>query len=410
MLPVRDNLGLALDAIRAHKLRASLTILGLTMGVATLISVVTIIQGANVYVEQKIANLGVDVFRISRMPFVVTDFSTLLKARRNKRLTLEDMEAIARRCGACEAIGASLSSTTRARYRDQELVDVRLIGQTASMVDIDTRTLEQGRYFTPVEDQHGARVCVIGARIAEELFPGIDPIGRALRAGNTEFRVIGIFILGQDQDNFLIIPMGAFRRMLGTRRSIVIEVKAAAAGAVFQQAIDEARWVLRARRHIGPKQEEDFFIGTASSYIGTASSYMSLWESISTAFFAVFIMVSAISAIVGGIVIMNVMLVSVTERTKEIGIRRASGATRNDILRQFLAESVLQCLLGGTLGILAGFAAAITLETFTEFPASVQTGVAVLGVVLSSSIGLFFGIYPAVRAARLDPVVALRSE
>jgi len=193
MLPVRDNLGLALDAIRAHKLRASLTILGLTMGVATLISVVTIIQGANVYVEQKIANLGVDVFRISRMPFVVTDFSTLLKARRNKRLTLEDMEAIARRCGACEAIGASLSSTTRARYRDQELVDVRLIGQTASMVDIDTRTLEQGRYFTPVEDQHGARVCVIGARIAEELFPGIDPIGRALRAGNTEFRVIGIF-------------------------------------------------------------------------------------------------------------------------------------------------------------------------------------------------------------------------
>jgi len=378
MLPVRDNLGLALDAIRAHKLRASLTILGLTMGVATLISVVTIIQGANVYVEQKIANLGVDVFRISRMPFVVTDFSTLLKARRNKRLTLEDMEAIARRCGACEAIGASLSSTTRARYRDQELVDVRLIGQTASMVDIDTRTLEQGRYFTPVEDQHGARVCVIGARIAEELFPGIDPIGRALRAGNTEFRVIGIFqeigsILGQDQDNFLIIPMGAFRRMLGTRRSIVIEVKAAAGGAVFQQAIDEA-------------------------------------ESISTAFFAVFIMVSAISAIVGGIVIMNVMLVSVTERTKEIGIRRASGATRNDILRQFLAESVLQCLLGGTLGILAGFAAAITLETFTEFPASVQTGVAVLGVVLSSSIGLFFGIYPAVRAARLDPVVALRSE
>ncbi len=408
MLPVRDNLGLALDAIRAHKLRASLTILGLTMGVATLISVVTIIQGANVYVEQKIANLGVDVFRISRMPFVVTDFSTLLKARRNKRLTLEDMEAIARRCGACEAIGASLSSTTRARYRDQELVDVRLIGQTASMVDIDTRTLEQGRYFTPVEDQHGARVCVIGARIAEELFPGIDPIGRALRAGNTEFRVIGIFeeigtILGQDQDNFLIIPMGAFRRMLGTRRSIVIEVKAAAGGAVFQQAIDEARWVLRARRHIGPKQEEDFFIGTASSY-------MSLWESISTAFFAVFIMVSAISAIVGGIVIMNVMLVSVTERTKEIGIRRASGATRNDILRQFLAESVLQCLLCGALGILAGFAAAITLETFTEFPASVQTGVAVLGVVLSSSIGLFFGIYPAVRAARLDPVVALRSE
>ena len=408
MLPIRDNLSLSLNALRAHKLRASLTVLGLTMGVATLITVMTVIQGANLYVEQKIANLGINVFQISRMPFVVTDFSTLLKARRNKHLTLEDMEAVARRCRACQLTGASISSTTHVRYGDQELVDVRLIGETAVMADIDTRTLDQGRYFTRPEDEHGARVCMIGVRIAKDLFPGVDPIGRSLRIGNSEFRVIGIFeeigsILGMDQDNFAIIPMGAFRRMLGSRKSIQIEVKAADSGVVFEQAVDEARWILRARRHIGPSQEEDFFIGTASSY-------MSLWESISSAFFAVFIMVSAISAIVGGIVIMNVMLVSVTERTKEIGIRRATGATRHDILRQFLTESVLQCVAGGVIGILFGFAAALALQTFTDFPASVQTGVAVLGVALSSSIGLFFGIYPAVRAARLDPVAALRSD
>ncbi len=408
MLAVGDNLRQSLDAIRAHKLRATLTVLGLTMGVATLITVMTLIQGANLYVEQKIANLGTDVFQIGRLPFASTDFTAYLKAMRHKRLTLDDMNAIAARCRACRAVGASVSTSTRVRYGNQELLDTQLIGQTASMADIDTRTVEQGRYFTPAEDQRGSFVCLIGARIVEDLFPGLDPIGRTLRAGNAEFRVIGIYerigsILGQDQDNFMVIPMGAFQRMLGARRSVTIEVKAAGGGVLFERAIDEARVVLRSRRHIGPRQDEDFFIGTASSYI-------SLWESISSAFFAVFVMVSSISAVVGGIVIMNVMLVSVTERTKEIGIRRAAGATQRDILQQFLTESVLQCLAGGVAGILLGFAAAEALDTFTDFPASVQTWVAVLGVVLSSSIGLFFGIYPASRAARLDPVAALRSE
>jgi putative ABC transport system permease protein len=196
--------------------------------------------------------------------------------------------------------------------------------------------------------------------------------------------------------------MNTYLRMRGTRSSITIQVKAPADPA-FSNAQDEARLVLRARRHILLGASEDFFIGTKDSYI-------SLWQSISSAFFAVFIMVSSISAIVGGIVIMNVMLVSVTERTKEIGIRRAMGATQQDIMRQFLSESVLQCLAGGAIGILFGFLCALGLRTFTSFPASVQTWVAILGLVLSSVIGLFFGIYPATRAAKLDPVVALRAE
>jgi putative ABC transport system permease protein len=382
--------------------------LGLTMGVATLITVMTIIQGANVFVEQKIANLGTNVFQVSQLPFTLTDFASYFKAMRYKHLEMEDMRAVADECQTCELVGASVDSNVAVRYGNQEVPDVRLIGHTASMASIDTRTVEHGRYFNAAEDQHGSLVCLIGSRIAADLFSGLDPLERTLRLGNSEFRVIGVFeslgsILGQDQDSFAVIPMGAFQRIMGARRSVTIEVKAAGAGVVFDRAVDEVRFLLRARRHIGPGEAETFFVATASSYI-------SLWQSISSAFFAVFLMVSAISAIVGGIVIMNVMLVSVTERTKEIGIRRAAGATQRDILRQFLTESVLQCLIGGFFGISFGFAAALALNTFTPFPAAVQSWVALLGVILSTIIGLFFGIYPATRAARLDPVTAIRSE
>jgi putative ABC transport system permease protein len=210
-------------------------------------------------------------------------------------------------------------------------------------------------------------------------------------------------VLGQDQDTFLVIPLRTFLKLRGQRTSLTLQVKAEGGEPYFSLAQDDARRILRARRHVTPGKDDDFFIGTAASYI-------SLWESISAAFFAVFVMISSISAIVGGIVIMNVMLVSVTERTKEIGVRRAVGATRGDVLQQFLAESVLQCLIGGTIGVIIGFGCATALRTLTDFPASVQTWVAILGVVLSSVIGLFFGIYPAVKASKLDPVEALRTE
>jgi putative ABC transport system permease protein len=240
------------------------------------------------------------------------------------------------------------------------------------------------------------------------LFQGVDPIGRVLRAENQEFTVIGTFekigsVLGQDQDNFMVIPLLTYRHFRGLRNSLTLQVKAAGGGELFQTAQDEVRSILRARRHIAPGHDEDFFIGTAESYI-------SLWQSISSAFFAVFVMVSSISAVVGGIVIMNVMLVSVTERTKEIGIRRAVGATQSDVLRQFLAESVAQCIVGGVIGVCIGFGCALVLRSLTSFPAAVKTWVAMLGVILSSVLGLFFGIYPAVKASKLDPVVALRTE
>jgi putative ABC transport system permease protein len=276
------------------------------------------------------------------------------------------------------------------------------------MAEIDTRTVVAGRYFNEPEELHVATVCVIGDKLVTEFFPGVNPVGQSIRMLNTEFTVIGVFekvgtVLGQDRDNFVVIPLSAYLRLRGSRQSLTLQIKAVGDKRNFQDAQDEARMTLRARRHIREGQDEDFFIGTSDTYIA-------LWESISSAFFAVFVMVSSISAVVGGIVIMNVMLVSVTERTKEIGVRRAVGATQNDILRQFLTESVMQCVIGGLIGITIGFGCALALRTFTAFPASVQLWVAMLGVILSSGIGVFFGIYPAMRAARLDPVVALRAE
>ena len=406
MLAVRDNLAECFDALRAHKLRASLTMLGLTMGVATLITVMTLVQGANVYVEQKIANLGTNVFQIARTPFAVTDFNIVIKALKYRKIELDDMLAVADRCTACDVVGATASSTVRVRYGDKEVTDVNLSGQTATMADIDTRTVERGRYFTSSEADHRANVCLIGDTLVQQLFLGIDPMGKTMRIGTDEFTVIGTMekigsVLGQDQDNFVMVPLSNFLRMQGAHTSLTINVKTSATK--FEPAQDQAQLTLRGRHHLTPNMEDDFFIGTKESY-------MALWRSISSAFFAVFIMVSVISVVVGGIVIMNVMLVSVTARRREIGVRLAVGATRFDIVRQFIAESVTMCIVGGLVGIALGFLVAMLLRSFTPFPASVQSWVAVLGVFLSSAVGLFFGIYPAVRASRLDPIVALRSD
>jgi len=408
MVGVRDNLQLAVDAINAYKLRAALTVLGLTMGVATLMTVMTLVQGANLYVEQKIANLGTNVFRLAKTPFAVVDFTVVVKSLKNKNIDVADYRAVAELCKACEKVGASASGTLSLQYRSKQTDDTSIIGYTPNMVDIDTRTLDLGRYFTPGEDRHAAYVCAIGASLIDQFFPNENPIGRTIRTGSLEFTVIGTFqklgsVLGQDQDNFVIIPLSTYLKVRGARSSLTLEIKASGGEKNFNAAQDEARVIMRSRRHDPPGKEDSFFIGTSQSYIA-------LWQSISGSFFAVFVMVSSISAVVGGIVIMNVMLVSVTQRTREIGLRRAMGATKSDILRQFLGESLLQCLIGGAFGVAIGFGCALALRTLTSFPASVKTWVALLGLVISSTIGLFFGIYPARKAAGLDPVTALRTE
>ncbi|HYM09928.1 MAG TPA: ABC transporter permease, partial [Bryobacterales bacterium] len=392
----------------AQRLRSFLTVLGITMGVATLMAVITMVQGANTYVEQKIANLGTNVFQVGKMPFASTNFDEIIKARRNRDIKVEDLAAVREACTECEAVGAEANTVTSVRYKDQELQDQTLIGQTSNMSYIGTRTVGSGRYFSELEERHNAPVCLVGDAVRSKMFAGVNPLGRTVRMGANEFTVIGVFerigsVLGQEQDNFVVIPLPLFLKIVGLRTSIVIDCKAEGGDVVFAQAQDQARLVMRTRRHITGDKREDF-------YIGTAESYITLWKQISSSFFTVFLMLSSIAAVVGGIVIMNIMLVSVTERTKEIGIRRACGARQADILRQFLTESVLLCVAGGVVGVLLGFMAAFVVRMLADFPATVKLWAAALGVVMSSGIGLFFGIYPAVKAARLDPVVALRAD
>src|SRR2546427_2731743 len=220
MLALRDNLAECFSAIRAHKLRASLTVLGLTMGVATLITVMTLVQGANLYVEQKVADLGTNVFRIARTPFAVTDFTVITKALRNRHLYLEDMETLAENCPHCQVVGATSSTTAGLRFKDKELEDASLYGHTPSMSGIDTRSVRLGRYFTEVEDRHVATVCLIGDRVVQEFFPATEPVGQVIHAAGAGFTVVGTFerigsVLGQDQDTFMIIPLRTYLQIPG---------------------------------------------------------------------------------------------------------------------------------------------------------------------------------------------------
>ncbi len=272
MTDLRANVDIALRAMASHRLRSFLTILGLTIGVATLMAVMTIIQGANTFVAEKIANLGTDVFRIRKTPFATTDFEEAWRARRNPDVLYEDAAAVRDACSLCQLVGASVDTRAAVRHQNQELRDIQVLGYTANMAEISTRGVERGRFFSESENRHAALVCMLGSSISEQLFPSLDPIGRTVRVGKEPLRVIGTFepigaVLGQDQDSYVVVPVDTFRRMFGLRHSFTLEIKVAREGAVFEQAQDQARVVMRARRGIKGNQKEDFYIGTASSYI-----------------------------------------------------------------------------------------------------------------------------------------------
>jgi putative ABC transport system permease protein len=407
MLRLGDNVAQSLCALRSHGLRSALTTLGLTMGVAALITVVSLVRGANAFVEEKIANLGSNVFQISKNPFTVGDLAAYTRAIRFRRIEYSDMLAIRQECRGCMAVGASAAAPVAVRRGAAELPDVQLQGQSLSMSNIEPREVVLGRYFTRTEEDHSSYVCVIGDKVRETLFGSGDPLGGRIRVGHQEFTVVGTYqrigsVLGQDSDTFAVIPISTFFRMRGNRQTLTVNVKAHSAASV-DEAIDEARQILRARRQLRPKQPDEFFVGTKDTYL-------SMWKLISGAFFQAFLLVSLVSTFVGGIVIMNVMLVSVTERTKEIGLRRAVGASQGDIRRQFITEALAQCAAGGLAGVALGALAAAMVREFGDLPARMEVSAAVFGVAFSSLVGLLFGIAPAVRASRLDPVEALRAE
>jgi putative ABC transport system permease protein len=401
----RDTVRLALGALSTHKLRTALTLLGLVIGVTSLILVMTLIQGADGYVKTKIANLGTNIFQVSKVPMASTDFEKILRARRYPDLTVEDLLAAQAACRSCVAAGATLETPGHVRTELQSLSDVSIRGETANMGWISTLDIASGRFFTESEERQATPVAVLGAEVAERLSEKRDPLGQTVRIEGMEFRVVGVAekigsILGQDQDIFVIVPLRVFQKLFGTRHSLVFQIKTQPP---LHAAIEEVRAQLRIRRHIEPGAEETFFVTTADTYLD-------LWRDISSVFFLVFVLVSSVASLIGGIVIMNITLVSVSERTREIGLRRSVGATERDIARQFLTEVLAQCLVGGLIGVGLGFGLALLLRALTPFPADIRPWVAGLGLALASVIALVFGVYPAVKAARLDPVVALHSE
>ena len=407
MVNPAEALRLAMSSLVAHKLRSLLTLLGLIIAVSSLILVMTLVQGANVYVQEKLANLGTHVLEVSKLPQVPIRFEDFLRALKHRDLTREDWRAVAAGCRRCLRVGAAVSTVGRVRSANSSLPDIEIQGESAEMALISTLDLAAGRYFTEGEDRQAARVVLLGHNVVEQLFPAADPLGQRLRLRGEEFVIIGVAdeigsILGQDQDNFVIIPLGTFERLFGSRHSLTLKVQAPSEREL-PATLEEVHTLMRRQRGLGYAAPDDFFLTTAETYL-------KLWEDISAVFFLVFVLISAVASVVGGIVITNIMLVSVTERVKEIGIRRSVGATRRDILQHFLLEALGQCLVGGGLGVVLGFLVALLLAQFTPFPAAVKLWVALAGLLLSVVIGVSFGLYPALRAARLDPAVALRSE
>ncbi|MGA7560562.1 MAG: ABC transporter permease [Terriglobales bacterium] len=406
---ITEGIKIAFQSLWANKLRSALTLLGVVIGVAAVIAVVTFVNGINGYVATKIFNLGADVFLVFKNSPAVTNIDKFLEGEKRKNLTMEDYEAVLEACKHCEWVGAALRNNTgHVKYGEQSISDTIVRGLTPSMVPILDIDLIAGRMLNDIDVRNNSAVVVVGPDIVDNLMPGRDPIDKEIRIDGWVYRVIGVGkrkgkTLGQSMDNYALMPITSFQKQNGSRETIVISGKAAASGAGFDEAMDETRAVLRARRHVRPGDEDNFDIETNDSLL-------SIWSNFSGTFFYAMIGIAAISLVVGGIVIMNIMLVSVTERTREIGVRKAMGARRDDIMLQFLIESVTLALLGGAIGVLFGIAIAKGVTLAIGMPSAIKLWAVAAGVLVAASVGIFFGVYPARRAAKLDPITALRFE
>jgi putative ABC transport system permease protein len=397
----------ALRAIRAHRLRSTLTLLGIVIGVSTLVGVVSVIAGLNQFVEEKIIQLAPDVYVVTKFG-IIRSREEFLDALKRRDLDANDFEVVSRTLQNASGVAVQVVTSSAVKHLDRRLGDVQIVGTTSnfgSMVGLD---VVAGRYFTPLEDDTAQRVVVVGADVKDEMYGVQDPIGREVLVGNVAYRVIGTLAkqgrtLGEERDRRVFLPFQAFRRQFGVRDSIDMLIKARGGLPGLEASIDEVRSVLRALRHTGFKAPDPFGIVTAESL-------QELWQQISAAAFILSFLIASVSLGVGGIVIMNIMLVSVVERTQEIGVRRALGARQKDIRRQFLLEAALLSLLGGIVGVMVGAGAAWGVRGVLDFPATVTPGIVMLGVVLSIGVGLAAGYWPARSASNLAVVDALRSE
>ena len=400
---------IASTSIWAHKLRSFLTLLGVIIGVSVVIAVATLIEGANVYVDDKLASLGSGVFFVTKASVTnVGDFEKFLEQlRKNPDLDMQDVEALAEQTVMAEHVGAIDGRSGEVRNDTELLQQVGIQGCTPNMIYMSQVTPEHGRYLSVFDQSNRRPVVLLGSEVADALFPTIDPIGREVRVDGLNYTVVGVAkklgtVLGQSQDNFVILPLSTYLKVYGVRRSLTIYVKARPE-VTLERTQDDIRTLLRARHQRSFDESDDFSIVNDQAIADLAGQITGIVAAIA-------IPITLISLVVGGIVIMNIMLVVVTERTREIGIRKALGARRNDILMQFLVEAVILSGTGGAIGVVLAYSVMKFVSVVSPIPAALPVFWSVLAVSLSAAVGLFFGIYPALKASKLDPIVALRAD
>ncbi len=409
-----ETLKLAIAAIWAHKLRSALTLLGMIIGVTAFVVVVSLIQGFNKYIDEKIAGIGSKSFTIQRFNF--EDFKNLdtiaAAQRRNKELTLDDYEYLRERSALIDKIGAKARASRALVKRAAQIIeDVPVDGAMPIVAEIDNIDTAEGRYFTPSENDAATRVAFIGMDVANALFTAgpATALGEEINVAGLPYRVIGVAVakgtvFGVPQDNFVTLPLKTYGNSFGgfTRNRLLYFEATSKTDQTFNDAVDEARFLLRSRRHLKQEEKDNFGIVTPDAITGFRDRLLGPT-------FIVAIAVPGIALVVGAIVIMNIMLVSVTERTKEIGIRKSLGARQVDILKQFLVEAVTLAAIGGSIGILMAWIIG-RIMTVVFFPTYLSIAAVLITIFVSGGIGVLAGVFPAWKAARLDPIEALRAE
>jgi putative ABC transport system permease protein len=392
-------------ALTRHKLRAFLTLLGVIIGVATVVGVVSVISGLNGYVKDKVIGLNPDIVIFSKYG-IITSREEWLAARKRRDLTLTDMQVVRRECKMCSQVGARGDRRRPVKYEDRTTPEVQIQGHTPNMGEAMSFDINEGRYFTETEYDQSSPVAIIGWDVQDELFPNVDPIGRTIKIDGYPVRVIGTLakqgaVMGQSQDNVVYIPLTLFHKHIAPDEDIDIFIKPKGGVEAVAATTDEVRTIIRSLRRTGYKDDDPFGLVTAELL-------QTLWRTISAGLFLLMIFISGISLVVGAIVIANIMFVSVVERTKEIGVRRALGARRRDIRRQFLLEAALLSAAGGVIGVLVG--AGIAMAVKQVFPAQVKLSFILLGIAVATFAGVLAGWIPSNQASKLPPVEALRYE
>lgn len=404
----REPILVALETLRTHKMRSFLMLLGIVLSVSTLIMVVALISGVNGYVANRIANLGSNVFLVLRFP-IITDVDEMVKAtRRNKPITWDDYVYLRDNSKLALRVGAQANVFGRTKANGQTVEDTTVYGVTANIGDMKTQGPASGRYITDVDDQHRSLVALIGSDIADKLFPGADPIGREIDVDGRPYEVIGVgkpigTVLGQTQDNYVYIPIETWLKFYSTGvTSLAINVQTRG-GDWMARTQEEAQALMRARRHLHPNEPDNFGVLDGGSLVG-------LFQRVTGALAASMVGIVAVFLVIGGVVIMNVMLATVIERTREIGLRKSLGARRSDILLQFLTETAVMSTIGGLLGVALAYVFAWLVAANTPVPMHVPISAVLIALGVSTAVGVFFGLYPANKAANLSPIEAMRQE